>query len=377
MKQNTFLLLLLISSSLMGQITSQTITSNILENSRTIDLYIPEIEERNVEPLPLIVVLEGDKIFNLVVSNVKFLSENDYMPKAIVVGINQAGYYQKQRDFELDKSTGQLTNRGANFKQFIKSDIIQKLSIQFPLSKLKIIIGQNKGANFINYFLLDNSNTFTSYIAVNPDMPQAIIEPLIEKLKSTTKETNYHLFNSANLPVNQGKKISDFSKDFKEVENSMLRKSYKLFSYPDEISSVAYSIPIALETMFRTFQPISVKEFKENLLNDTIVPHQYLIDKYQKITNELGIQKKIILNDIIAVFEASKQKSDAESLFVIGELCLGLYPDAVIGHYFNGLAYEIIEEYKKALKSYERAYNFKPISFISKEMILNKIESLK
>ena len=37
----------------------------------------------------------------------------------------------------------------------------------------------------------------------------------------------------------------------------------------------------------------------------------------------------------------------------------------------------IIEEYKKALKSYERAYNFKPISFISKEMILNKIESLK
>jgi len=361
----------------MGQITSQTITSIILENSRTIDLYVPEIEEGNVEPLPLIVVLEGDKIFNLVVSNVKFLSENDYMPKAIVVGINQAGYYQKQRDFELDKSTGQLTNRGANFKKFIKSDIIQKLSIQFPLSKLKIIIGQNKGANFINYFLLDNSNTFTSYIAVNPDMPQSIIEPLIEKLKSTTIETNYHLFNSANLPVNQGKKISDFSKDFKEVENSMLRKSYKLFSYPDEISSVAYSIPIALETMFRTFQPISVKEFKENLLNDTIVPHQYLIDKYQKITNELGIQKNIILNDIIAVFEASKQKSDAESLFVIGELCLDLYPDAVIGHYFNGLAYEIIEEYKKALKSYERAYNFKPISFISKEMILNKIESLK
>ena len=48
-----------------------------------------------------------------------------------------------------------------------------------------------------------------------------------------------------------------------------------------------------------------------------------------------------------------------------------------MGHYFNGLGYEFLENYKKALKNYERAYTLEPIDFITKEMILTKIETLK
>jgi hypothetical protein len=58
-------------------------------------------------------------------------------------------------------------------------------------------------------------------------------------------------------------------------------------------------------------------------------------------------------------------------------LCIDQYPETMMGHYFNGIGYEITENYKKALKSYERAYSSEPIDFITKEMILNKIESLK
>ena len=49
----------------------------------------------------------------------------------------------------------------------------------------------------------------------------------------------------------------------------------------------------------------------------------------------------------------------------------------MLGHYFNGLGYEITGNTKKAVKNYERAYTFDPIDFVTKELILNKIESLK
>ena len=91
----------------------------------------------------------------------------------------------------------------------------------------------------------------------------------------------------------------------------------------------------------------------------------------------MGIQKRYILNDIMAIFAAAQKKSDAETLFVLGDLAVEDYPTTMLGHYFNGLGYEITGNVKKALKNYERAYTLDPIDFVTKELILNKIENLK
>ena len=97
----------------------------------------------------------------------------------------------------------------------------------------------------------------------------------------------------------------------------------------------------------------------------------------QKISDQLGIRKRYILNAIMAIFAAAQKKSDAETLFVLGDLAIEDYPTTMLGHYFNGLGYEITGNTKKALKNYERAYTYDPIDFVTKELILNKIESLK
>ena len=106
MIRSLFLLTFLLSLTLSAQITSETIASSVLGKSRTIDLYVPEMKEGAVDPLPLIVVFEGQELFDLVVTNVKFFSKIGYMPKAIVVGIRQEEPYQMSRDFEIDKSSG-------------------------------------------------------------------------------------------------------------------------------------------------------------------------------------------------------------------------------------------------------------------------------
>ena len=81
-----------------------------------------------------------------------------------------------------------------------------------------------------------------------------------------------------------------------------------MFANPDEFSSSMYSIPIALENIFRVYQPISPKVYKEKILKDSSPPHTFLVNKYQRIFSELGIQKKYILNDVMAIFAAAQKK---------------------------------------------------------------------
>mgnify|MGYP000938038085 CR=1 FL=1 len=376
--KNLFLILtVLFCFDVKAQITTENIESTFLRKVRTIDLYVPEADSELIDPMPLIVVLEGNDLFNLTVSNVKFLSKIGYMPKSIVVGIRQEGSAQVKRDSEINKNSGQLSSRGSNFKQFIISDIVQRLQSQYNISKLKVILGKNKLGNFINFFLLDNNPIFSAYIAITPELTGSIIDPIIAKTTTVKKDISYYLSNSENLPKRQKNNTYIFSDELKKVENSKFHLTNDVLADPDEFSSPMYSIPVALENIFRVYQPISPKVYKEKILKENQPPHVFLINKYQRIYRELGIQKKYILNDVMAVFAAAQKKADAESLFVLGELALQDYPTTMMGYYFNGLGYEILENYKKALKNYESAYTLEPIDFITKELVLNKIELLK
>ncbi len=376
--KNLFLILtVLFCFDVKAQITTENIESTFLRKVRTIDLYVPEADSELIDPMPLIVVLEGNDLFNLTVSNVKFLSKIGYMPKSIVVGIRQEGSAQVKRDSEINKNSGQLSSRGSNFKQFIISDIVQRLQSQYNISKLKVILGKNKLGNFINFFLLDNNPIFSAYKAITPELTGSIIDPIIAKTTTVKKDISYYLSNSENLPKRQKNNTYIFSDELKKVENSKFHLTNDVLADPDEFSSPMYSIPVALENIFRVYQPISPKVYKEKILKENQPPHVFLINKYQRIYRELGIQKKYILNDVMAVFAAAQKKADAESLFVLGELALQDYPTTMMGYYFNGLGYEILENYKKALKNYESAYTLEPIDFITKELVLNKIELLK
>ena len=122
------------------------------------------------------------------------------------------------------------------------------------------------------------------------------------------------------------------------------------FSFPDEFSTPAYSIPIALEGIFRVYQPISPKEYRENILKDSLPSHNYLVKKYQKISTQLGIQKRYILNDLMAVFAAAQKKSDAESLFVLGDLALEDYPTTMLGIILMVLPMKLPVTLKRHLK---------------------------
>ena len=55
-----------------GQITSEKINSSYLNEQRYVDIYLPDNLSENIIKTPLIVLLEGNELFDIVVSNPPF-----------------------------------------------------------------------------------------------------------------------------------------------------------------------------------------------------------------------------------------------------------------------------------------------------------------
>ena len=178
--------------NLNGQVISEKINSSSLNETRLVDIYLPENISENIIKTPLILVLEGNELFDLVVSNVKYLSKIGYMPPSIVLGIRQDKLNQVYKDCEVDKNRGFLTDFSQNFMKFIVSEAIPLISKKYGDPFLKIIIGRNYSANFINHFIFSTTffdgkslgklaSKFSSWPVLLPSMPLSLkkIKPAI------------------------------------------------------------------------------------------------------------------------------------------------------------------------------------------------------
>ena len=74
----------------LAQTVYESMESEFLGTSRELKIQLPRNYEENSEKYyPLIVVFDGDYLFEVVAGNVDYYSYWEDMPEAIVVGVNQ------------------------------------------------------------------------------------------------------------------------------------------------------------------------------------------------------------------------------------------------------------------------------------------------
>ncbi len=83
------------------------------------------------------------------------------------------------------------------------------------------------------------------------------------------------------------------------------------------------------------------------------------------------------MNDVMAIYAATRKKEDFESLKSLSDLCKKEYPDTMMGFYFEGEYYEHLGEAKKALRTFEKTFGMQEIDFMTKELALEKIDAIK
>lgn len=366
---------LLVCINLNAQVTQEIFESFKLQERRDVRYYFPE-DYSEEKKYPLIVVLDGEYLFDQVVANTKFYHQFHGMPASIVVGINQSKKSIRLDDCAFEPDTGLPSEKAKKFFEFLGMEIIPYLDLNYNTAPFKMIVGYDITANFQNYWLFKEHSLFNAYISISPTLAPEMETRVPARLATFDKQIFYQLIVESERSEDTPK-ILAMDKAIKAIDKESLHYNFEQYAGADHISIATYGIGKAFDNIFGMFKPISPKEYKEDILTFEEPVFQYLENKYQGIEDLFGFQKTIDLNDIMAIYAASRKKEDVESLKPLSDLCKREFPDTMMGFYFEGEYYEQLGEPKKAFKTFEKAFAMEEIDFLTKEMALEKIDALK
>ncbi|WP_297791676.1 alpha/beta hydrolase-fold protein [uncultured Eudoraea sp.] len=376
MTRNFFLCVaLLFCSGLVAQVTQEIFESFKLQERRDVKYYIPE----NYTPekkYPLVVVLDGEYLFDQVVAISKFYSSFQGTPEAIIVGVFQSENDLRWEDCAFEEDTGLPAEKGKLFFEFLGMELIPYLKTTYSTAPFSMFVGYDITANFGNYYLFKERSLFNAFISISPYLAPEMENRIPARLNEIDQHIFYHLIVGGKLD-NSRKAILQMDKALTSIEKESF--NYHFDEYPDanEVSVATFGIGKAWGSMFEIFKPISPKEYKEKILTSEEPVYKYLEDKYNSIEELFGFRKEVELNDIMAIYAGSRKKDDFESLKPLSELCKKEFPTTMLGFYFEGEYYEEIGEPKKALRTFEKAFGMEEIDFLTKEMALEKMDALK
>lgn len=376
MKRILYLFVILFTAQFIGaQVTYKNFNSEKLGESREIKIQLPRSYDSSDKSYPIIVVLDGDYMFEIVAGNVEYAAYWEDIPEAIVVGVNQ--FDKRESDTMYSELNSLPIETGAAFFDFIGMELIPYIEKTYRTEKFKVAVGHGITANFINYYLFKEIPLFNAYVSLSPDMAPDMQTFLAERLPKLTTKTFYYLATSNNDIKDIETKTEALNTVIKDIDNKNVLSSFDNFKGPSHYSLPAHAIPKALESIFFVFRPISKKEYKETILNLETSPVDYLIEKYATIEDLFGINKPILINDFRAIAAAVNKSKKYEEFEALGKIARKQYPNTLLGNYYLGRFYEETGNPKKAMKTYQSAYILEEIGGITKDHVLELSEQIK
>ncbi|MEK6153174.1 alpha/beta hydrolase-fold protein [Flavobacteriaceae bacterium 3-367] len=369
------LLACIMSLGLSAQVTQEIFESFKLQERRDVSYYFPE-DYSEEKKYPLVVVLDGDYLFDQVVATSKFYSKFQGMPETIVVGIHQSKNDLRLEDCDYEPDTGLPTEKGKLFFEFLGMEIIPYLETSYSVAPFKMIVGFDITANFGNYYLFKEKSLFNAYISIAPLLAPEMESRVPARLSALDQQIFYHLLVGGNNDDNK-KATLQMDRAIKVLDKENLNYYFDEYPSANEISVATYGIGKAWDRTFDMFRPISPKEYRKNILASEEPVYDYLEKKYAKLEELFGFRKQVELNDIMAIYAGCRKKDDFESLKPLSDLCKREFPETMLGFYFEGEYYEEMGETKKALRTFEKAFGMEEIDFLTKEMALDKMDALK
>ncbi|WP_029037536.1 alpha/beta hydrolase [Salinimicrobium xinjiangense] len=370
-----FILIFFVAQLSFSQTLYKTINSSRLGNERELKIQLPRNYDQNSQKkYPLIIVLDGDYLFEPMAGNVDYYSYWDEIPEAIVVGVNQVN--SRDEDSMYDPQRYLPEKKGAKFFEFVGMELLPFLDNTYRTSKFVAIAGHDITSNFLNYYLFKPEPLFHAYINLSPDLAPEMANRLVESLRVQAKSTWFYLCTGSNDIPDLKKEIKGLDKQLSGLDHPNLKYRFEEFDAATHYTLVSKALPGALEHIFSSYKPIGLKEYDEIVMEGNS-PFDYLTKKYEVINNNFGIQKNVRVNDFLAVGKALEFIQNWDDLERLGELARKQYPSSALGTYYLARAYEASGRPKKAMKTYQSAYGQEEVAFVTVDFMLKKAELIK
>ena len=375
-KKLLFLLIFIVPNLIIGQTIYKNLKSSKLGEERELKIQLPRNYDQNKEKkYPVLVVLDGDYLFEPVAGNVDYYSYWEDIPEMIVVGINQSN--SRESDSFYDEHTFLPAGTGASFFEFIGMELIPFLESNYRTAPFRVIMGHDYTSNFINYYLLKENPLFQGYINLSPDLAPEIESRIFNSLQKSPNQIWYYLATSSEDISALKEGILSLDAQLKKIDNKNIHYNFDNFKDASHYTLVGNAIPKALEQIFETYRPISVQDYNSVLLQTSVSSFDYLVEKYKNIHTLFGIDKQIRLNDFMAVYNAMEKTKNFEQMNDLSKLAVKNYPNTMLATYFEGRYEEETGNPKKAMRIYQNAYGQDPILFLNIDFMLEKAKQIK
>jgi predicted alpha/beta superfamily hydrolase len=371
-------LLLLFSISSFSQKTIETFKSDKLGESREITIGLPPSYEKNpTKKYPILVLLDGDYLFDPFYGALSYGSYWDDIPEVIIVGIGQNKNDERIEDSTYDEADGLPTGKGAKFFEFIGGELLPYIEKKYRIAPFRIIAGHDTTAGFLNFFLYKDYSIFNAYISLSPELATDMEKRIPENLNKIKQPIFYYQSSSDGDVKKLREPIQTMDESIKKISNPLLNYKYDLFKGASHYSLVLYSIPSALYQIFESYKPISSTEYNEKI---AILPSgyvDYLVTKYDLLSKNLSMKIPVRINDFKAIEAAILKNNAYNELDQLAQIANKYYPKTMLADYELGLMYEKQGDAKKAAKKFQNASQQEEIGDLTKNMMMEKFDDMQ
>lgn len=152
-----------------------------------VTLWVPENTSK--KPLPLLVVLDGQRYFNYAISMHHMMQDYEWTPPFAILGVDTSQgrwpMLSGQREAILDK---------------LEKQVFPYLEAKYPISDERILFGWEAAGGFTLKTMIDKPNLFSSYIAASPSPLYGKYFPMLQQefnnmiATMTSGAVNKHIF---------------------------------------------------------------------------------------------------------------------------------------------------------------------------------------
>jgi predicted alpha/beta superfamily hydrolase len=190
--------------------------SQILEEERTLLVYLPTAYKNDKKEYPVFYILdaEAQKQFQNCISTIEEFHTKGISPQMIVIGIWNTN---RNRDMIPEAVSHRPGSGGAEkFLKFINEELIPFVKKNYRTSDTNYLYGASNAGLFTVYALLEKPETFNGYIASspmvghNPNFMQAKLEAFVKKDLSG-KRVLYMIYGTKDSP-----RVTEFVPEFQK-----------------------------------------------------------------------------------------------------------------------------------------------------------------
>ena len=122
---------------------------------------------------PTVYLLDGDSTFPMLAPQHLFLTMDDALPEAIIVGIAYGGFGEvNRRGFDFMPPGSERQAGAPAFQAMLKDELIPQIETRFRTDATRrILVGQSRGGSFVLYSAFTDPDLFWGRIASNPSIP--------------------------------------------------------------------------------------------------------------------------------------------------------------------------------------------------------------